>query len=102
MQIEQNFETHAERIEKKITELELRGDSKEAKDINDSFETSLEVHERVLEKIVSEKRDGKEVERFLPKVKEKREKAKVVRQNMKEKMQKEKEHDEESNKEDDR
>ena len=49
--IEANFERHAERVAKRITELEAKSEDAAAADISSKFETSLRTHTAILERL---------------------------------------------------
>lgn len=74
LNIEKNFVAHAERVERRIAEFEEKGNVQKAADLSLNFEVSLDAHEKILEKL-----DGEEVNKFLPKVREKKDGAKLLR-----------------------
>lgn len=74
VKMEENFEVHAERVEKRIADFESNGKTESAADLSSNFETSLNAHERILTKI-----DGEEITKFLPKVRAKKGSAMLLR-----------------------
>lgn len=72
--IEENFEAHAERVERRIADFESKGEVQSAADLSSNFETSLSAHEKILFKI-----DGEEVSKFLPKIRAKKGSASLLR-----------------------
>lgn len=72
--VEANFDVYAERVERRIAEFEEKGNVQKAADLSLNFEVSLDAHEKTLEKL-----DGEEVNKFLPKVKGKKDSAKLFR-----------------------
>src|SRR3989344_80686 len=72
---EENFKAQAERVEKRITDFESSGENQKAADLRANPETSLGAHEKILEKM-----DGEEVTKFLPKVREKKENARLLKE----------------------
>jgi len=75
--VEENFEAHAERVEKRIADFEAKGETESAANLSSNFETSLDAHEKILIKI-----DGEEINKFLPKVRAKRGNAALLRVKM--------------------
>ena len=73
--VEKNFKVQAERVEKHIADFESSGENQKAADLSANLETSLGAHEKILEKM-----DGEEVTKFLPKVREKKENARLLKE----------------------
>ncbi len=72
--IEDNFLRHAGKVQVRIEELKKKGRSRVAADLSARFETSLEAHAQILEKL-----DGEEMDKFLPKLKAKKKAAASLR-----------------------
>ena len=65
LKVEKNFERHAEKVNLRISKFESQGKTEAAANLSSNFEVSLKAHEQILSKL-----DGDEVDKFLPKLRQ--------------------------------
>src|SRR3989344_7208049 len=65
LKIEANFEAQADKVNKRISKFESQGKTEAAANLSSNFEVSLKAHEQILSKL-----DGDEVDKFLPKLRQ--------------------------------
>lgn len=86
LQVQNNFEKHADRVQAHIEDLETRGKISAAAEVSSNLEGSLKAHENILSKLAE--KNNKEIPALLLQVKTDREKATSARLHFEEELRK--------------